>query len=106
METFYLLLISAQLVGDSSSSSPSIGASRNLTIGILENDNPYGVLVFENTTLVVEEASRTVMLRVLREAGTVGSVRVNVFDVPLTASKGVSGDYDFVFTVSSANMCV
>jgi G-protein coupled receptor 98 len=98
VETFYLLLISAQLVGDSSSSSPSIGASRNLTIGILENDNPYGVLVFENTTLVVEEASRTVMLRVLREAGTVGSVVVNVFDVPLTASKGVSGDYDFVFT--------
>ena len=97
-ESFNLLLISAELVDDSSSSSPTIGPQNNLTVVILENDNAYGVLQFERATLSLEEENRIVAVTVLRELGSFGVVRVSVVDVAMSATN--SEDYAFNFTVS------
>ena len=97
-ESFNLLLISAELVDDDSSSSPSIGLQNNLTVVILENDNAYGVLQFERATLSLEEENRIVAVTVLRESGSFGVVTVSVVDVAMSATN--SEDYAFSFTVS------
>ena len=97
-ESFNLLLISAELVDDGSSSSPTIGPQDNLTVVILENDNAYGVLQFERAALSLEEENRIVAVTVLRELGSFGVVRVSVVDVAMTATN--NEDYAFNFTVS------
>ncbi|XP_066512530.1 adhesion G-protein coupled receptor V1-like [Hoplias malabaricus] len=88
---FYLCL-------QSSSNGVIVGTPNTATITILSNDNAFGIISFNSTSLItVEELkgrSQYVPLTLIREKGTYGSVTVNfeIFGEPNPASEDLSPD--------------
>ncbi|XP_051546873.1 adhesion G-protein coupled receptor V1 isoform X1 [Myxocyprinus asiaticus] len=82
----------------SSSNGVTLGAPNTATITILSNDNAFGIISFNSTSLItVEEPrgrSQYVPLTLLREKGTYGTVTVNfeIFGGPNPASEDLSPD--------------
>ncbi|XP_073670715.1 adhesion G-protein coupled receptor V1 isoform X2 [Paramisgurnus dabryanus] len=80
----------------SSSNGVTLGIPNTATITILSNDNAFGIISFNSTTLItVEEPrgrSQFVPLTLLREKGTYGTVTVNfeIFGGPNSASEDLS----------------
>ncbi|GAA6109100.1 adhesion G-protein coupled receptor V1 isoform X1 [Tachysurus ichikawai] len=82
----------------SSSNGVTVGTPNTARITILSNDNAFGILSFNSTSLItVEEPkgrSLYVPLTLIREKGTYGSVTVNfeIFGGPNPASEDLSPD--------------
>ncbi|XP_026067280.1 adhesion G-protein coupled receptor V1 [Carassius auratus] len=82
----------------SSSNGVTVGTPNTATITILSNDNAFGIISFNSTSLItVEEPrgrSQYVPLTLLREKGTYGTVTVNfeIFGGPNPASEDLSPD--------------
>ncbi|KAK9974393.1 hypothetical protein ABG768_022494 [Culter alburnus] len=82
----------------SSSNGVRVGTPNTATITILSNDNAFGIISFNSTSLItVEEPrgrSQYVPLTLLREKGTYGTVTVNfeIFGGPNPASEDLSPD--------------
>ncbi|KAI2664431.1 Adhesion G-protein coupled receptor V1 [Labeo rohita] len=83
---------------NSSSNGVTVGTPNTATITILSNDNAFGIISFNSTSLItVEEPrgrSQYVPLTLLREKGTYGTVTVNfeIFGGPNPASEDLSPD--------------
>nr|Q6JAN0.1 RecName: Full=Adhesion G-protein coupled receptor V1; AltName: Full=G-protein coupled receptor 98; AltName: Full=Monogenic audiogenic seizure susceptibility protein 1 homolog; AltName: Full=Very large G-protein coupled receptor 1; Flags: Precursor [Danio rerio]AAT07468.1 very large G-protein coupled receptor-1 [Danio rerio] len=82
----------------SSSNGVTVGTPNTATITILSNDNAFGIISFNSSSLItVEESkgrSQYVPLTLLREKGTYGTVTVNfeIFGGPNPASEDLSPD--------------
>ena len=68
---------------------PRLGSVTQFTITILENDDPYGIITFTSSTLVVTEGD-TAVLSLERTGGTFGLV---VLTVTVTSGTADTSDY-------------